>query len=339
MWYGTDGGICNKVKKRRGLGNRSVRSATLGAMERREFLKATLVASLGSLRAAQPLPRRRYKDNIELSIIGFGGIVVVGLEQSEANRIVAESVERGVNYFDVAPSYGDGEAEIKLGEALEPYRKHVFLACKTQRRDAPGAQQELERSLKRLRTDHFDLYQHHAVTTLEDVERIFAPGGAQELFLKAREQGKVRYLGFSAHSVAAALAMLERFPFDSVLFPINFVCYAQGNFGPQVVAKARERGAARLALKALAYTRWPEGTDRRKTGYPKTWYQPVTDRELASQALRFTLSEDITAAIPPGDERLYRLALELASRFVPMTPEERRALLARTVGVEPIFRA
>ncbi len=290
-------------------------------------------------RGNSPLPRRRYKDNVELSIIGFGGIVVVGLEQSAANRTVAESVARGVNYFDVAPSYGNGEAEEKLGVALEPHRKNVFLACKTQRRDADGAREELERSLKRLRTDHFDLYQHHAVTRIEDVERLFAPGGAHETFVKAREQGKVRYLGFSAHSVEAALAMLDRFSFDSVLFPINFVCFGQGNFGPQVIARAKEKGAARLALKALAYTRWPKGTDRRKTAHPKTWYEPVTDRRLAEQALRFTLSEDVTAAIPPGDEKIYQMALDLAAGFKPLSTREREHLLARTKGVEPIFRA
>jgi len=234
-----------------------------------------------------------------------------------------------VNYFDVAPSYGDGEAESKLGPALAPYRQRVFLACKTQRRDAAGAREELERSLKRLRSGHFDLYQHHAVTKLEEVERIFAPGGAQELFLKAREEGKVRYLGFSAHSVEAALAMLDRFTFDSVLFPINFVCYAQGNFGPQVAARARQKGAALLALKALAYTRWPTGTDRNKPGGPKTWYQPVTERRLAGLALRFTLSEDVTAAIPPGDEKIYPMALELAAEFRPPDGVRTRAPAGR----------
>lgn len=287
----------------------------------------------------RPIPKRRYRDNVELSIVGFGGIVVVGLAQAAADKTVADSVARGVNYFDVAPSYGDGEAEEKLGIALKPFRRDVFLACKTQRRDAEGAREELERSLQRLHTDHFDLYQHHAVRELKDVERIFASGGAQETFLEAREQGKLRYIGFSAHSVEAALAMLDRFSFDSVLFPINFVCFAEGNFGPQVIARAKEKGAARLALKALAYTTWPKGTDRGKTGHPKTWYRPVEDRQLADRALRFTLSEDITAAIPPGDENIYAMALELAAGFRPLTAKERGQLLAAARGVEPIFRA
>ncbi len=283
------------------------------------------------------MAKRRYRDDVQLSIVGFGGIVVVGFEQKDADRLVAESFDRGVNYFDVAPSYWDGEAEIKLGNALRPYRQKVFLACKTTNRDAEGARLELDRSLERLHTDHVDLYQFHAVTTMKEVEQILGPGGAAETFLKARQQGKVRYLGCSAHSEEAALAMLDRFPLDSILFPINFVCFAQSNFGPRVIARAKEKGVARLALKALAHTPWPQGTDHAKTGHPKAWYQPIEDRELASKALRFTLSEDITAAIPPGDEKIYQMALELAAEFQPLTNKERELLLAGAKGTKPLF--
>jgi aryl-alcohol dehydrogenase-like predicted oxidoreductase len=273
---------------------------------------------------------------VQLSIIGFGGMVVVGQEQKSAGRMVAEAIGRGVNYFDVAPTYADGEAEIKLGNALVPYRQNVFLACKTTARDAAGAQKELDRSLERLHTDHFDLYQFHAVSSLSDVEQILGPGGAAEAFLKARAQGKARYLGCSAHSAEAALALMDGFQLDSILFPVNFVLYAQGGFGPQILTRAKQKGVARLALKSLAYTKWPEGA--RKT-YPKCWYQPVEQGDLARQALRFTLSEDVTAAIPPGDERLFQMALEQASEFEPLSAAERQKLLAGTVGIAPIFRA
>jgi len=309
-------------------------------MERRDFLKSTLGGGLaaGAMGAAPQVevPKRLYRDQVRLSIIGFGGIVVVGLEQTEANRWVADSIDRGVNYFDVAPTYGNGEAEQKLGVALKPYRQNVFLACKTQKRDAAGARRELEHSLRTLRTDHFDLYQFHAVSKMEDVERIVGPGGAGELFVKARQEGKVRYLGFSAHSAEAAIALMDRMELDSVLFPVNFVCFAQGNFGPQILAKAKQKGLARMALKSLAYTRLAEGEKRPR---PKCWYRPVTDRALAEKALRFTLSQEITAAIPPGDEALYRMALEMAPSFRPMNVAEKKRLLASTKGVEPIFRA
>lgn len=282
------------------------------------------------------LPKRPYRDNVELSILGFGGMVVVGMNQNDANAIARESIERGINYFDVAPFYGDGEAEVKLGEALKPYRGRVFLACKTMQRSAERARSELERSLRRLRTDHFDLYQFHSVLKLEEVEKIFAPGGAAEAFVQARKGGKVRFIGLSAHSVEAALAMLDCFPFDSILFPVNFICCAQGNFGPQVMKKAKALGVARLALKSMAYGRWRRGEKRE---YPKCWYRPIEDRALAREALRFTLSEDVTAVIPPGDERLFRMALDLAADLPPLTPKERRTLLESTRGLKPLLRA
>lgn len=281
------------------------------------------------------VPRRRFKSGVELSVIGFGGMIVVGLAQKEANQVVADAVSQGINYFDVAPQYGEGEAEEKMGPALQPYREDVFLACKTLQRDAQGAREELDRSLRRLRTDHFDLYQFHAIVTMEEVERIFGPGGAIETFIRAHEEGKVRFIGFSAHSAEAALAMMDRFDFDSILFPINFVCYAQGGVGPQVVERAKEKGVARLALKAMAHGPWPEGAERK---YPKCWYLPLDDREAALNALRFTLSEGVTAIIPPGDERLYRLALELTDSLEPLTAKEREELLSSTRGWQPLFR-
>ncbi|HXK93741.1 MAG TPA: aldo/keto reductase, partial [bacterium] len=113
------------------------------------------------------MPRRGYGSSEPLSIIGFGGIVVMNAEPAHAARVVARAVDRGVNYFDVAPTYGD--AQDKLGPALEPYRDRVFLACKTTRRDKAGAEEELNDSLKKLRTDHFDLYQLHALSTMEDL--------------------------------------------------------------------------------------------------------------------------------------------------------------------------
>ncbi|HYK88464.1 MAG TPA: aldo/keto reductase [Acidobacteriota bacterium] len=281
------------------------------------------------------LARRPFREEVELSILGLGGMVLVGMEQNGANTLVSETIDRGVNYFDVAPFYGEGEAELKLGEALAPYRSKVFLACKTLQRTADGARSELERSLQRLRTDHIDLYQFHAVVELEEVKQIFSPGGAVEAFNNARREGKIRFIGFSAHSVEAALAMLEQFSFDSVLFPVNYICYAQGHFGPQVLQKAKRLGVARLALKSMAYGRKRGREDGR---FPNCWYRPIEDRALAREALRFTLSEDVTAAIPPGDERLFRMALALAADLPPLTPAERTLLLKSTRGLSPLLR-
>lgn len=284
----------------------------------------------------EQIPKRQYRDDVELSILGLGGMLLVDMEQKEANEIVARAFDCGINYFDVAPFYGNGEAENLMGSALAPYRNRVFLACKTLERSATGALAELDESLRSLQTDCLDLYQFHAVSDEDEVEEIFAPGGAMETFQLAQQKGKIRYIGFSAHTVDAALAMLDRFPFDSILFPVNFVCCTKGNFGPQVITRARELGVARLAIKAMAHGPWRKN-DKRK--YPNCWYRPIEDRELARQALRFTLSEDVTAAIPPGDIRLFTMALELANDLPPLNAEERRDLLDGAQRLWPLLRA
>ena len=266
----------------------------------------------------------------EVSILGLGGIVVSGIAQEEANRIVSQAVDRGVNYFDVAPSYGD--AQDRLGPALEPYRSDVFLACKTGQRDKEGARGDLEGSLRALRTDHFDLYQLHGLSTMEDVEKVFGPGGAVETLAAAKQEGKARFVGFSAHSEEAALAALERFDFDSVLFPFNFVCWL-GGFGPQVMEAAKRAGAGRLALKSVARTFWP-GEERK---HPKCWYEPYDNREEAALAFRWTLSQDVTAAVSPGQHDLFPMLLDIAEDFRPMTPEEEQRLAEMARGLTPIF--
>jgi aryl-alcohol dehydrogenase-like predicted oxidoreductase len=328
-------------------------------MKRREFLKTSTVAA-GSLAVASmrqavsagqtqicgpgccpcnapKLAQRSYGDTGDkLSIIGFGGIVVSGAEQKHANRLVAEAVEKGVNYFDVAPSYGD--AEIKLGPALEPYRRKIFLACKTQERTRAGAAAELKASLERLRTDYLDLYQLHAISDVEnDVDAAFAKGGAMEVFLEAKKQGLVRYLGFSAHSEAAALAAMDRYDFDSVLFPINFVTFYAGDFGPRVIEAAKAKGVARLALKAMAKQRWPKDAPLRQQ-YRKCWYEPLTERDQARLGLYFTLSQPVTAAIPPGEESLFQMAVDLAMSFRPVSRGEKQTLEQMAQSLNPIFK-
>ncbi len=280
------------------------------------------------------MERRPYGNTGEmLSIIGFGGIVVAKMPQEEANSIVSMAIDRGINYFDVAPTYMD--AEERLGIALKGKRDSVFLACKTEKRTKEEAQKALENSLRLLQTDHFDLYQLHAMTTDEDFEIAMGPNGAMETFISAKEKGLIRYIGFSAHSAEVALRLLDAFHFDSVLFPINWVNYFNANFGPQVVKKALEKGTARLALKAMAKTLIPEGHPRK---YDKCWYLPVEEPDLASLALRFTLSQPITAAIPPGEPKFFKMALDIAENFRPITTEELEYLKEKAKGLEPIFK-
>ncbi|MBM3803251.1 MAG: aldo/keto reductase [Acidimicrobiia bacterium] len=294
---------------------------------------ADLSAVVRSKNSAGLEQRSLGRTGEQLSILGFGGIVVKDATPKEASLRVGEAIDAGVNYFDVAPSYGN--AEERLGPALEPYRKRVFVACKTTERGKAGAAAELEQSLRNLRTDHFDLYQLHGVTVLDEVEEILGPDGALQAFLEAKRAGKVRFLGFSAHSVEAAMGLMERFDFDTLLFPVNFATWHAGGFGPQVLAKAQSKRMGILALKAMAKGRLPQGAKKR---YPKCWYEPLDVPAEAALGLRFTLSHPVTAAIPPGDENLFRMALTLAANFVPLTAQETFALKRQAMEVEPIFR-
>ena len=304
-------------------------AAGLGA--RVAFAEEAIKRPIG---AAGPLSRRPLgKTGEQVSIIGFGGNVVKNEEQSVVERTVAEAVEAGVNYFDTSPRYGN--TEVKLGPALVPYRRDIFLACKTGIRDAEGARMELDRSLKRLHTDHFDLYQLHYLNTRQDVDQAFGPGGAMETLVKAREQGLTRYLGFSAHTVESALAAMERFDFDTVMFPFNYVAWYRGNFGPQVIEKATEKNMGILAIKPGASCRRLERTEHQ---YPKCWYVPLTTEQEAALGYYFALSLPVTSAFPPGEVELFRLALKVATSFIPLSAKEKAELAALAATLPPLFQ-
>lgn len=311
-------------------------------MERRDFLKksaltaaATASARFASATPTQPIARRQLgKTGEQLSIIGFGGIVVMDEDPTKSKNIVAEAVDRGINYFDIAPSYGN--AQERLGPALAPYRKNSFLACKTEGRTKDDSRKQLEASLRLLKTDHVDLYQFHALTKMTDLDKVLGPGGAMETMEAAKKEGKIRYIGFSVHSAETAVAAMDRYPFDTVLFPVNFVLFSQAKFGPQILKKAQEKNMGILALKAMAKTTWP-ASEKNNHPEPKCWYQPAAYPNEAALGLRWTLGHPITAALPPGDEKYFRLAMDVAQNYKPLEPHEETALLSGAAGAEPIF--
>ncbi len=281
-----------------------------------------------------PLPRRMLgRTGVELSIIGLGGVVLQDESAQRTQVIVKQAIAQGIDYFDVAPSYGN--AEELLGLALSPFRDKVFLACKTQKRDRQGAEEELNQSLQRLRTDYLDLYQMHALTDVREVNQALGRGGAIEAFLQAKEAGKIKHLGFSAHSREAALRAMELYDFDTILFPVNYVSWYGSNFGPEVVAQARSRNMGILAIKALARQPWPHEEHRKS--WPKAWYQPITAPEEMDLAMRFTLSQPVTATVPPGDIRLFSRAVEVARSFTPLNDRESRQLQQLSASLTPLF--
>lgn len=315
-------------------------------MKRRAFIRNTAVGSLAVTLPAMnsfaeiklfenSIPRRKLgRADDKLSILGFGGIMLNKNSQEFANENISKAFDSGINYFDVAPGYGD--AQDRMGPALKPYRDKCFLACKTTKRDKQGSEDELNQSLQKLQTDHFDLYQLHALTTVDEVNRAFAPDGAMETFLKARQEGKVRLLGFSAHSEEAALRALELFDFDTILFPLNFVCWHTGNFGPRVYEKAKSRNMGILALKSMALTTLKKGEAK---VFPNCWYRPVMDDDTLHMAFRYTLSLDITAAVSPGEAKLFWKGVDIARSYTPITDGEREKLLALAKETEPVFKA
>lgn len=269
---------------------------------------------------------------VSLSVVGFGGICVKDESGDDARRMVETARERGINYFDVAPQYGN--AEVMLGPALKPHRGEVFLACKTLQREAKAARDDFNRSLERLRTDYLDLYQLHGIEGEEDVDHLLAPGGTLELLEELKQKGLVRFVGFSAHNEDAALRLLRSYPFDSILFPINWATWYQGNIGQRIVAEAEKQGVAVLALKALALRRLQEDEEKQ---WHKSWYKPVETPEQARKGLRFTLSRPVTAAVSPGHEELLWWACDAADSFTPLSQEEEAEIAREAHGTPPLF--
>ena len=283
------------------------------------------------------MEKRRFGRTGHMSTVIIFGAFAVGLvSQQEADEVMELLLERGVNHIDVAPSYHD--AEVRLGPWLEKYRDRFFLGCKTQLRNKADAREELHRSLERLRVDRFDLYQLHAVTTMDELDECFAPGGSLEAIVEAREQGLTQYIGITSHGLeapAVQIAALERFDFDSLLFTLNFYMWADEAYRRDAVMllkKAAERDVGTMVIKTWARGPWGDTAHRYHT-----WYEPFEDAEMIEQALRFTLSQPVTGAISAGDARLLPMILDAAERFQPMDEAEQAQLLATAAEYEPLF--
>ena len=281
----------------------------------------------------RPLGRTGY----QITPVTFGGIIVMNETPQDAARYVSCAIDHGINYFDVAPSYGD--AEQKLGPALTPYRQQVYLACKTEKRDAASAEAELHRSLKLLRTDHFDVYQLHAMTTQQDLDRAFAEDGVMPLLVRAREQGLIRRIGITAHNEDVALTALSRFDFDTVMFPVNWALGLSRGWADRLTKACREQGRGLLAIKALAHRKWLEGETR---VYPKSWCKTLFgDEALMKAAMRYTLSKGADALIPPGNFEQFSFMVEHIEECLaqPLGEDDRTLLSAALpeAKAHPIF--
>ena len=325
-------------------------------MKRRSFLKVAGGVAAGSTMSIQPAPAAENPSSIhtdekvsglprrllgrtgeKVSVVGFPGLALAHYDQHRCTAGLRDALYRGVNYYDVAPAYGrDGECEIKMGIGLAGLdRDKIFLACKTKMRDKDGARKELERSLKRLKTDHFDLYQLHHIRRPEEVEQALGPNGAMETILKARDEGKIRFIGFSAHTTKGALAALNGFDFDTVMFPINFVEYYKIGFGKAVMDLAAEKGVGVLGMKALSKGPWPRGVERTR----QWWYRATETQDETNAAIRFTLSQkQVAAGIPPSFLDLLDKAIEAGRSYQPIADEETQQLKKTAADCLSLFK-
>jgi len=321
-------------------------------MKRRSFIKAVgsvaggYALNVSDLRSEgisqidhpSGLPRRLLgRTGEKISIVGFPGLALSHYDQERCNTGIRDAFEKGVDYFDVAPAYGkDGECEIKMGVGIQQLdRSEIFLATKTKMRDKEGARKELERSLRRLKTDYFDLYQIHHLWDPQDVDKVLAPGGALETVQRAREEGKIRHIGFSAHTTRAALKVMEGFRFDTVMFPINFVELFKIGFGQEVMELANRQGAALLSIKTMSRGRWPEGQERTR----KWWYQSVEEEREVNLAMRFALSlQGVVAGIPPSFLDLLDKAIIAGKAYRPITNQETSELETLAASCLSVFK-
>lgn len=302
-------------------------------------------------------PRRLFikRTNTTIPVLGFPSVALARLsspsEQPIANAAVRHAIQDlQIQYFDVAPEYGDGVAQERLGPALHPYRQHVFLAAKTMYRTERESKQDLENTLKALQTDHLDLYQFHSISTQEDVDQILnKENGAMKTFQLAKAQGKIRAIGFSAHSEPMAVQMIQSGLVDTCMFPINFVAYHYGGIGQKVLDAAIEHGVGVIALKSGARGRLtsqsgeavtvpkkfhhiPEWKRQEMIHYPVvtspkyyTWYEPEDDPEELNKLVLWALNQrGVTAVLPPGTMELLDGIADMlrGESEVPMLSEE-----------------
>jgi aryl-alcohol dehydrogenase-like predicted oxidoreductase len=266
------------------------------------------------------IPRKPFGRTPErLSIMGVGGYSLGDAPSlKEAISIVHEAVEAGVNFFDNAWEYHGGKSEEWMGQALKGRRNKVFLMTKvcTHGRDKQVGLRQLEESLKRLQTDHLDLWQVHECVYDNDPERHFAKGGVIEALDEAKKAGKVRYVGFTGHKHPDIhLKMLSyKYPFDSVQMPLNAFDYSYRSFQKLVLPEVNKRGLAALGMKSLG-----------GNGQPI-----VKGVATVEEALRYAMSLAVATTISGIDSlAVLRQNLAIARGFQPMTAEEMETLSKR----------
>ncbi|KAL7448299.1 hypothetical protein ACHAWC_001088 [Mediolabrus comicus] len=317
-------------------------------------------------------PRRpfitRNDKSITIPVLGFPSVALARLSNATTDQPIANAAIKHViqdlqiSYFDVAPEYGDGVAQERLGPAIHPYdRSNIFLAAKTMYRTENESQIDLDNTLRSLQTDYLDLYQFHSISTQDDIDTILDPtNGAMKTFQKAKRDGRIKAIGFSAHSEPMAIQMIQSGLVDTCMFPINFLSYHYGGIGQGVLNAAIQHKVGVVALKAGALGRLtsqtgnevtvpqafhhiPEWKRQEMIDYPVvthpkyytwyepeddpyyTWYEPEDDPVELHKLILWALNQPgVSAVLPPGTLDLFDGIADMlrGNDEVPMLSEE-----------------
>ena len=280
---------------------------------------------------------RRFGRTGHMSTVAiFGGAAFWEISQADADKVMEQIIEAGVNHLDIAPSYG--QAEERVGPWMPRERQRFFLGCKTMERTKQGAWDEMQRSLKLLQTESFDLYQCHAITTMEELDAVTMKGGALEAFAQARQRGLINFIGITGHGAQAPqiyLEALRRFDFDSVLFPLNFVQLANPEFrkyAEELIATCKAKDVGTMVIKTITKAPWGE-----RPHTATTWYEPFDQMDEIQRAVNFALSYEVTGLCTAGDTRVLPMLLKACENFKHLNSPEIQEMIQSARQYEPLF--
>lgn len=266
----------------------------------------------------------------------FGAASLSSVTQAEADETLEVLLKYGVNHIDVAASYGD--AELRIAPWLKQHRADFFLATKTGERTAQKAMEELQRSLERMGVDYIDLWQFHNLADPIEWDTALSSGGVLDAAIEAKRQGLIRAIGITGHGAQIAAThrrSLERFDFDSVLLPCNYVTlqspYYAENFNA-LVATCKQRNIAVQTIKSIAYKPWMNEPKNRSV-----WYAPLEEQEDIDRSVNWVLGHPDVFLNTVGDIHLLPRVLDAASRFTAKTPDEEMAQMVSRLGMQPLF--
>ena len=280
--------------------------------------------------------RRLGRTDHRSTVAIFGAAAFSKVDQATADQTMEIVITYGVNHIDVAPSYGD--AELRLGNWLERDRERFFLGCKTMERNQSGAATELRQSLERLRVEYFDLYQIHAITSMEELDSVTQAGGALEALIEARDQGLTKFIGITGHGVDTPTIFIEalrRFDFDTVLFPLNAVQCTSPAFrsaSEELLSICKSKDVGTMIIKSITRGPWGENVQTFDT-----WYEPFSEMDDIQAHVNFVLSHEITGICTAGDVRLLPLVLRACEDYTPISLGDREKIVASSKAYEPLF--